>query len=320
MPHIIYLACISSVACLVMGQSPYLTFLAAIVWGISMVIGGHYVNGKQLAFVFGLNLLLIYAITGSNGLFYALCFFGVPSFLMGYLLSLKKDYYDIQKMGVLSAVFTVSLFLALTYFYLGETQMQDIQMQAEEYMQENLSISNNSGLYKFYEEKGISREEIGNSITRVVQGLVKHLPAFYYLQTLLTVVIILALSTYICRAKNIPALKKRQFSEDVMPWQFVWGVIFALSLWLWGRDEMTSIYYVGSNLLVILATIAMYFGLASLAYRWNRLKPGKKRLVPIIFIMAGLFFTLPTIMFIGLLGIFDSLLDYRKMRSKEEVK
>jgi hypothetical protein len=303
-----------------MSVSPYLTFLAAIVWGVSLVVGGHFLDGKNLAVVFGLNLMLLYGLTGSNGLFYALGFFGMPSFLMGYLLGLQKGYYELQKWGMVSAMIAVSLFMALAYHNVGEAQIHTMQTEVEKYMQENLVMSGDANILKFYEEQGISPEELDNSIALVARGLVMHLPAFYYLQAMLTVIIILGLSTYISRKRQLTFIIKRQFSDEIMPWQFAWGIIIALSLWLWGRDEMTALYYVGSNLLVILATLSVYYGLSSLAYRWVNMKPESKKWILPIFIISTLLFTLPAIIYIGLLGLFDSLLDYRKLRSKKEEK
>jgi hypothetical protein len=118
----------------------------------------------------------------------------------------------------------------------------------------------------------------------------------------------------------LPILIKKPFGEEVMPWQFAWGLILALSLWLLDRDNMTSIYYVGSNLLVIFGMIALYFGLSSLAYRWGIMNPRSRKWILTIFILASVSFPLPTIIFTGLLGLFDSLLDYRKVRKKEETK
>jgi uncharacterized protein YybS (DUF2232 family) len=301
-----------------MGRSPYLTFLAAIVWGVSLVIGGHFLNEKKLTLVFGLNLLLLYGLTGGNGLFFAIGFFGIPSFLMGYLLCLKKGYYELQKWGLVSAVCAVSLFLVLAYYNFGEAQIHSMQMEVEKYMQDSLVLTGDSSILKLYEEQGISREEIKNSITLVARGLVMHLPAFYYLQAMLTVLIILNLSAYISRKKSLPILAKRPFREESMPWQFAWGIILALSLWLLGRDEMTAMYYVGSNLLVILAMVAVYFGFSILTYRWANMNPGSRKWMLAIFIILSLTFTLPAIIFIGLLGLFDSLLDYRKPRNKKE--
>lgn len=316
--RVIYLVCISSVACLVMGRSPYFTFIAAIAWGVSLVLGGYFLNWKKLALVFGLNLLLLYGLTGSNGLFSALIFFGIPSFLMGFLLDRHKGYYELQKWGLVSAVLMVSLFIGLAFHNVGEVQIHSMQTGVEKYIQESVVLSGDSSFMKFYEEQGVSPEEMKNSIAVVAKGLVMHLPAFYYLQAMLTVFIILNLSAYISRKRSLPILDKKPFSEEIMPWQFTWGIIIALSLWLWGRDGMTALYYVGSNLLVIAATVTVYFGLSGLAYRWANINPGRKRWILTIFIIVSFVFTLPAIIFIGLLGLFDSLLDYRKLRSKKE--
>jgi hypothetical protein len=303
-----------------MGSSQYMTFIAAIIWGISLVIGGYYIQSKNLALVFGLNLIILYGLIGGTGLFFVISFFGLPSFLMGYMLSQPHNgYYELQKVGITTAVLTVSLFLALAYNF-GGTQIAELQTNIESYMQQSFTGSEESEILKLYEEQGISKEEIQNSILMVTRGLINHLPAIYYLQSMFAVILILHLAAYLSRKRNLPILIKKPFGEEVMPWQFAWGMILALSLWLLDRDNMTSIYYMGSNLLVIFGMIALYFGLSSLAYRWGIMNPRSRKWILTIFILASVSFPLPTIIFTGLLGLFDSLLDYRKVRKKEETK
>lgn len=321
MPGIAYLVCISSGACLAMGLLPSVAFVAAIAWGVSLVLGGYFVNGEKLALTFGLNILLLYGLTGSSSLFFALVFFGMSSFLMGLLLSRQKGYYELQKWGLISAVLLVSLFIGLAYYSNGEAQIRSLQTEVEKYVQTSVDLSGDSGFWKFYEEQGISREEIKKSLSGVARALVIHLPAFYYLEAIMAVFIILSLSSYISRKKHLPILARKPFREEIMPWQFAWVIIIALSLWLWGRDEMTVPYYLGSNLLAVATPITVYFGFSGLVYRWVHMKPGSKKWNVMLFTVISLVFTLPVIIFIGLLGLFDSLLDYRKLRStKEETK
>jgi uncharacterized protein YybS (DUF2232 family) len=128
----------------------------------------------------------------------------------------------------------------------------------------------------------------------------------------------LSISAYISRKRKLGILARRPFREEIMPWQFAWGIILALTLWLMGRDERTNLYYIGSNLLVIAAPITVYYGLSGLAFRWQKLSSRYKRYALTLLIFVGIITTIPAIIFIGLLGLFDSLLDYRKLRYKKE--
>jgi len=317
LPGFVYFIVISSLSCLLINSYPSSAFIGGIAWGVSLVLGGNFLTRKKLGILFGLNILLLYGLTGSSSLFILLVF-GIPSFIIGLLLSLKKGYYELQKWGMVSAVVLVTLFMSLAYYNTGNGLIPNLQYEIDNYVQESVNLSEDTGFLKFYEQQGISQEDMKENIAIVAHWMVVHLPAFYYIYTILAVYIILSLSSYISRKKNLSILARRPFREEIMPWQFTWVIIIALSLWLWGRDEMMNIYYVGSNLLVITSLITMYYGLSCIAYRWEKMNPKRKGLALILFIITIFVFTLPAIIFVGLLGLFDSLLDYRKLNHKKE--
>jgi len=301
-----------------MGSSSGLALIGAIVWGVSLVLGGYFINRKNLVLVFTLNVLLLYGISGSSHLFFGLLFFGIPSFLMGFRLSYGRDYYDLRKWGLGSVVIAVILFLGLSYYSADDLQLRTMQIEIEEYVQQKIYIPGNSEIWKIYEDQGIGQEEIKERLAKLPWLIYTHLPAFYCLEGILAVYIVLSLSAFISRKKRLPILTRRSFREEIMPWQFSWVIIIALALWLWGRDEMNFLYYVGSNLLVLAAPIVVYYGFSVLVYRWRIMQSRNKRWALILFVMLFLFLTIPAIIFIGLLGLFDSLLDYRKLRRKKE--
>ena len=318
MPGVVYLICISSIACLAMGGSPGLALIGAIAWGVSLVLGGHFLNRRNLALVFVLNVVLLYGLSGSSPLFFGLVFFGIPSFLMGFRLSYGRGYYDLRKWGLGSAIISVMLFLGLSYYTADDIQIRTMQIEIEQYVQQKIDLPGNSEIWKLYEDQGISQEEIKERLANLPWVIYTHLPAFYCFEAILAVFIILSLSAFISRKKRLPILARRSFREEIMPWQFSWVIILALALWLWGRDEMNLLYYVGSNILLLAAPVNVYYGFSVLTYRWSKMQSRNKRWALILFVIMFLFLTIPAIIFIGLLGLFDSLLDYRKLRRKKE--
>ncbi len=318
MPANIYLSFISFIACWLMVISPAFTFIGGICWGVALLMGGYLLSRSNLAILFGLNILLIYGLAQDGSLFFWLVFFGIPAFIMGILLNQQKGFYEILKWGMAAAIIMVSLFISLLYF--NSTNVSNFRMQTEvdNYIQQTINLSEDSGFINFYEQQGIGREEIIQSMAAVARGMVMHLPAFYYLQAILAVYLILSMTAYISRKKKLTILARRPFREEIMPWQFAWVIIVALTLWLWGRDEMTSLYYVGSNLLVIATPITVYYGFSGLAFRWEKMSSRSRKYLLTLLIFVCIFITIPAIFFIGLLGLFDSLLDYRKLRYKKE--
>ncbi|MDD4172327.1 MAG: DUF2232 domain-containing protein [Syntrophomonas sp.] len=315
MPGFVYLILISSAACLAMSTLPSLAFVSGIIWGISLLLGGHFTSRNHMLLIFALNILLLYGLAGSSNLFFLLIF-GTPSFIMGLLLAAKKGYYELQRWGMVSALLLVSLFIGLAYYNNGD--VNTLHTELNQYLEDSIELAEESGFIELYEQQGISPEEMKNILAGAAQWFFMHLPALYYLQAILAVFLVLTLSAYISRKRNLPILTHKPFAEEIMPWQFVWAIIIALALWIWGRDQMTNMYYVGSNLLVVGAPVTVYYGLSSLKYQWMRITPRAQRWALIIFIMNMLVFTLPATIFIGLWGLFDSLLDYRKLNHKKE--
>lgn len=318
MQNFVYLILASTTAGVVISSFPSLAFVGGIVWGISLLLGGHWTSRKNLILIFGVNILLLYGLTGSSNLFFLLNF-GIPSLIMGLLLGEQKGYYELQKWGMLTAVLLTCLIFAWNYNS-GEDSTANMQAEVDQYVEEIYSSPDlNNSLLQLYEQQGISPDEIKYNSALVIRWIIVHQTAFYCIYAILAVYLILILSSIICRRKKLVILARKPFKEEKMPWQLAWVVIIALSFWLLGRDNMTSVYYIGSNMLAVAAPVAVYYGLAGLAYLWSRSTPRKRRWNLAFLIIFFLIIPLAAIIFIGLLGLFDSLLDYRKVDHKKEV-
>lgn len=314
MPAVVNLAIFSSLACLAVVSLPALIFIWGILWGISLVLSGCYLNRIQLLTIFVANIGLIYLFSGGEGLIYPLAIYGIPGLVMAVLLSHGHTFYKVLRWGMLSIVLSVSLFLGLAYLQLGEGGINALQNEMQNSVQESIKMSEDSGLLDFYADHGISPEEIQSSIKNAARTMFRYLPAFFYLQGILAVYLILYLSSFWAKRRNLPALQKRPFSEEIMPWQLSWLVIAGLACWLLGRDSMQLLYYTGANILAVSVPVTVYFGCSHLAYRLQHMQGrGKNWLIALVIILS-LFFTVSAIIFIGLVGLFDSLLDYRKLR------
>lgn len=318
MPAFIKILVLSSIACLAMGQLPYLGFIMAIMWGLSLVMGGYYLEKPRLILIFLLNIMLLYGTTGSSTLFYYLLIIGIPSLIMAWLLSMGRAFYDLQKWGTLSAVVGVSIFLVFAYYAINDKQIEQIETQVEQYVEESIELSVNSRIFDIYEENGISQEELKQGMMAAARSAAYHLPAYYYLKAILSIFLILYLTTYFSRKRGLQILSKKAYIYEIMPWQFTWLVIAGLALWLLGRDQISWLYYTGSNILVLSAPVSIYYGIADISYRIKKLQGKRRKWMIGIFIVLIVLFTLSALIFIALLGLFDSLLDYRKVRKKEE--
>lgn len=317
-PAVIKTLLLSSLSCLALVYIPNWVFIWAVIWGMSLLLGGYYLKTYQLLLVFLLNIVLLYGLAGWISLSAALVFYGIPALVMGILLSRGKTYNELVRGGMFTLFLTVSIFIGISYYSLGDTGMQNLQKEMQAYTQDSLKWSDESGLMAFYEESGISREELEDALTAMGETIFHHLPALFYLQAIVLAYLILYASSLLARKRNLPVLERPPFSEQIMPWQLSWLVIAGLACWLIGRDEMKLLYYIGSNILFVMTPVTVYFGTSHLVYRLKHWKAKSRKWMIALIVLLSLIFTVSAIIFIGLMGLFDALLDYRKLRRKKE--
>ena len=281
-------------------------------------MAGIYLDLKKLLAVTLLSIAILYAVAGVHIPFYHLAFFGLSAIVMSFSANIGKEYYHLQKWGVAAAIIGVTLFTLMIYFSTGQIGTQEMEKQLNIYLQENEQQFEQSGLIELYEERGISREELEDSMQHMVKSFARHLPAFYYLQAILAAFFMLFLAAILCHKAGLERLKKRPFKYEIMPWQLAWVVIAGLALWLLGRAQMNSLYYIGSNILVIMLPISVYFGLAAVAFKLKEQKPVHQKWITIILIILSVLFLPSAIVFFSVIGVFDALLDYRKLRLEKE--
>ncbi|HQA07796.1 MAG TPA: DUF2232 domain-containing protein [Syntrophomonadaceae bacterium] len=196
--------------------------------------------------------------------------------------------------------------------------MEQVEQQMEAQVEETIKYYEDSGLMELYEKQGLSSEEVKKALLSFMRAAVRHLPAFYYLQAIMAVFFMLFLASFWGQKRNLNRLIRKPFDQEIMPWQMAWVVIVGLVLWLWGRDQLSAIYYAGSNILLITVPIALYYGLAAVVYKVRRYQGRIRRVIAIVLVVLSLLFTASAIIFLTVIGLFDSLLDYRRLRAKEE--
>lgn len=318
MPAVLKLVLISFLACLAVHVWPSAIFVWALLWGISLLLAGYYLGLGQLLGLFGGNILLLLLLGDSAITLSLLVSYGIPVMLAAVLLNRGKSYYTLLLWAMLATVVSVSLFLGISYVYQGPEGINNVRTGIYATTQSSLEWSAQSGVMKFYEQRGISRTEMKQAYDSLAHFMFIFLPAFFYLQSMLAIYLILYLSSLLARKKQLPILARKPYREEIMPWQLSWAFIAGLACWLLGRDQMNWLYYSGANILAVLAPISVIYGFAQLGYWLKRWPSKNKKWLVTLVLLLSLFFTVSAIIFIGLMGLFDSLLDYRKLRSRKE--
>jgi len=318
MPGFIKYLLITSILSLLMAGLPSLTLMMAIFWGASLIVAAVHLKWKELLGLILFNLILLYTLAGGSVLLYYMAFFGLAAVVMCLLVNQGQDYYRVQKWGMAAAVTGVTLFILVIYAITGQSGTVEMEKQLSLYIQENMQEFEQSGLIELYEKRGIDREELEQNIKEMVNTTARHLPAFYYLQAILAAFFMLFLPAFLYRQADLQRLKKRPYINEIMPWQLAWVVIIGLALWLLGRSAMNDLYYTGSNILVVMVPVSVYFGLAAVIFKLRQQNVIYRKWYAFALIMLSIFFLPSALVFFSIIGVFDALLDYRKLRMEKE--
>lgn len=318
MPLFVKIVLGTSSLAVLMALLPFLTVVVAILWGCSLLLAALNLDQKRLITVIIINIIIVLSVSGLEETLFLLAFFIIPAVVISLGAQQDRDYYQLQRGGVTVAVIAISLLLGGLYFSTGDMGMAQLEQEIAAQVEEIVEYYDDVGLMNIYEEQGISAQELKEALVSFMGAAVRHLPAFYYLQAIMAVFFMLFLASFWCQKRNLNRLIRKPFDQEIMPWQMAWVVILGLALWLWGRDQLSTIYYIGSNILLLTVPIGLYYGLAAVVYKIRQYKQRTRRIMVIVLAVLSLLFTASAIIFFTVIGLFDSLLDYRRLRTKEE--
>ncbi len=318
MPGFIIFLLGTSIACAAMALLPGITIISAIVWGALLILAGLYFNLNKILMIYFINIIVLFLMGGASNFLVYLAFYGMTVIVMTILAIYSYDYYHIQQRGIIAGVLGVSFFLVFSYLSTGGIGINELEAELNSSAAESIRVYEDLGVFDVYEQMGINQVEFEMSLKRTTSAFARHLPAIFYNQAIIAAFLMLFLASYISRKRNIERLKKKSFSEESMPWQMVWIAIAGMGLWIWGRDELNYVYYTGSNILWVTVPIAIYYGLSTIIYKIAEHKRSTRVFMIIGLILLIVVFPLSAIIFVSIIGLFDSLVDFRRLRMGQE--
>jgi hypothetical protein len=333
-PHsFIFYALTTSILCFLLLAVPALTLLLTIAWGILVVLAGLYFKPVYLwlmALLNGFSLMLYVALAhqaygttlvlqeGAAALLAFGCFFGLAIYTMGFLAARGCDYYKIRTWGIAVVLAGVSVYLGWAYYTQGSIGIGEMETELNRRFEEAVNTYESTGMLEIYAQQGISKQDLQATFKNLAHTVARHLPASYYLQGIVAVFFILLTASFLSLRRKIDRLIRKPYLNEAMPWVLAWVVIAGLAFCLWGYDQKDVYYYIGSNILVVMAPITCYYGLAAVVYKMGEMNPNPRRWLMVVLIILSAVFLPSAIIFLSLFGLFDSLLDFRRLRSRRE--
>ncbi len=304
--------------CAALPALPAMNLILVTIWGALVIMAGVNFRAIRLLSIAAINGAALFWQAGLEGILFYGISFGLPIYAMGLLTSMGKNYYQVRTAGFMAAAFSITIYLGSMYYSQGGIGTLELAAELNGAFQESLKGTDAQKLLDMYAQQGVSRQEIEGNFERLAQSMARHLPAIYYLQVIVAVFFMLLIASNMSLRRNKERLKRRPFFMEMMPWPMAWLVIAGLAAWLWGYNDRNSFYYMGSNILVIMVPITFYYGLAALIFKLKEMSTAVRRWVILSFIITTMVFPPSTIIFLSLAGLFDSLLDFRKVRFRRE--
>ncbi len=301
-------------ACLLLSEAPELYSIIIIVWGVLLLLSALDLSRGQLIIIHLLNLIVLFSLIGAEMTWYYIASCGLSVFAMTIAIINGKKYYEVCRWGLLASIVGITIYIGGIYFVDGGFDTEGLKLELNHSFQDAIRVYEEQGVFERYGEYGISKETVSYDFKTLAEKAAEYLPSFFYIHALLNAFLIVYLTARFSKRKSNKLIKKA-FTQEIMPWELVWVVILSLALWLWGGKINSLLYAVGSNTLIIMIPVAAYFGLSVACWWIKNTRIKFFGIIMIVAIMLSLLLFVSAFIFLALLGLFDALLDYRKLRS-----
>lgn len=175
-----------------------------------------------------------------------------------------------------------------------------------------LDFYRSTGMLNALQQQGVNEAQLRQFLDQYLPFYVLLTPAFIALTSMLEfgTVIYFARRWFYQREKLIP------FSRWRLPWYAIWGAILALASYMLG-DELAwhALRGVGLNLMVVYAALAMVLGFS--VYLYFLQSPKVPRFLKGMLILVNLFYFFFSFVSIMMFGLFDMVLNFRKLPESE---
>lgn len=293
----------ASVLALLGAYLPFFSWLFSALWplpiSLAALTGG---SGCGVLALLGAAVLLGYFLGPAAGAVFFLPL-GVGGWFVGsFLPRLPRP----GVVWVFSMVLVVVLMAGTLLFLapVGLFSFANLEGEMETYLRDMVSA---------YEAQGLPEPMLSEEyLQRWIAAFKRLLPAFLILETVAMVTVNFIATYFLARRWKITISVLPPFSEWQMPWYYVWGVILGLAAWLGGDFAgLPWLVAVGQNVLVVYLPFLLVFGTAVVAFYYQRsslpswLKAG--------LVILALFYIHVAVLLVVALGVFDPLLNYRKL-------
>lgn len=309
------LAALTAILALAGYYLPFLRVLTNLVWTIPIVIATvrHGLGiGIMSTVVAG---FLIFALASPLEALFLVLQFGGLALLYGYAFNkgLKPGIALLAGTGVAIVSFLLTFGVSLLISGLDQINFTD---QLKETIEPTIEMYRSLGLFDKYGAGGLTEENMRQFLLGFINLLIVLFPAL-----IATYGIMAAFLNYIIAQKilcklGIPVPKLPPFREWQLPWWTVWGFIAGFGLSLAGSYwQLKNLTTIGSNIIMVYYPVLFVLGLAVIAHFYHH-KLQRAFSYRLLFIFFVFFFFRYVSLLIPLIGLFDLVMNYRRLPGK----
>ena len=215
--------------------------------------------------------------------------------------------------GAVLAALSVVCTTVLSFATMG-TSVADITATITESVNQTVTAMQNSGIYDFT-GSGISVEDFKNSMINMMTTMI---PGMFIVVAMLESWLCYVLTTNILRRMGLDIRPLPRFRYWHLPWPALWGLIIALISYIgYHFLEYEILKTVAINILYIYYPILLIVGISLVI--WLRKVTGAIML-PILIIISVILFPAGALLGIIILGLADTIIDFRTKAEKNRQK
>jgi len=240
--------------------------------------------------------------------------FMTMALVYGYMFKHKKGAGKILVVGTFVAALSTILLIAITML-IGQMDLQEQKQVLFQTVDRTIEIYEDYGMMENLEKQGIDKEKLQVMLTNSIKLLLRVLPAILIIGSIFTAVTHFIMARLALNRLGYESPKFPSFSEWNLPWYTIWGLIGGWGSYLLGQVYKLNFWTIlGQNIMIAYGMILFVLGLSVITFFLKKYKLSKT--TRILILLAGAIMFQLAVMLVIFIGMFDLVLDHRKLNKR----
>lgn len=239
--------------------------------------------------------------------------FMILALVYGVMFKNKKSAGKILGAGTIIAIATMvlNIFLIMVIGQIDLAEQKEVIYQS---IDQVIRIYEESGLLEQYESQGISKEELRRIMTLMVNSFLSVLPSVLLVGSVFTAFVNFLVARSVLNKLGYKSPGFPPFSQWRVSWYVIWGLIIGWGSYLLGDIYQMNFFTIaGKNIMIGYSLLLLVLGLSVISFYFKKFK--LTTFSRLLLITVGVLMFHIAALIIMFIGMFDLVLDFRKLSS-----